>query len=77
MTPASRRADVAAWRDEIAHAVAQLPDFESTVLRLVYVEGLTHRQVSRRLAIPTKVVDTHVARGMRELGELLDAATRA
>lgn len=55
------------WRETIVRAVADLPDSQAEVLRLVYVEGLSHRDSSVKLGITEEAVKARVYRAMQTL----------
>ena len=58
-----------AW--QIRKALDELPVDERAVVRLAYVEGLTHSETADRLGIPIGTVKSRTYRAHRRLSELL------
>jgi len=58
-----------AW--QIRKALDELPVDERAVVRLAYVEGLTHSETADRLGIPIGTVKSRTYRAYRRLSELL------
>lgn len=58
-----------AW--QIRKALDELPAEERAVVRLAYVEGLTHSETADRLGIPIGTVKSRTYRAYRRLSELL------
>jgi RNA polymerase sigma-70 factor (ECF subfamily) len=66
------------WRsvssDQLAHAVAQLPLSLREVHVLFWEAGLSYREISARLGVPSTTVGTRLNRARSRLRELLVAA---
>jgi RNA polymerase sigma-70 factor (ECF subfamily) len=52
-------------------ALLQLPDSQRELLQLAYVEGLSRREIAKRLALPLGTVHTRVRLGKEKLKRLL------
>ena len=64
-----------ALRQDLAHALRQLPAEELLALHVCYQQGLTHEEAAGLLDWPLGTVKTHVARGKEKLRPLLAAWT--
>jgi len=63
---------VSAWEAwQVRRAIDELPADERDVVFLAYIEGLTHTEVSARLAIPVGTVKSRSHRAHRRLTEML------
>ncbi|MEM1213167.1 MAG: sigma-70 family RNA polymerase sigma factor [Planctomycetota bacterium] len=60
-----------------AKALEQLPDDHRQVLRLVVMEGRTHREVAEALELPVGTVKTWVRRGLIRVREFLQTPPSA
>jgi RNA polymerase sigma-70 factor (ECF subfamily) len=56
---------------EVRRAVTELPDDEREIVRLQHFEGLTHVQISERLAIPVGTIKSRSFRAHKRLATLL------
>ena len=65
--PVSAEALYDVW--EVRRAVAGLPDDEQEIVRLQHFEGLTHSQISDRLAQPVGTIKSRSFRAHRRLAE--------
>lgn len=72
--PADARLEQAETADLMRDALGALPDDQSQILRLAFLEGLTHQQVAARLAIPIGTVKTKIYRGLARLRAALGEA---
>ena len=64
--------DRAAQIDRVARALALLNERQQEVLVLAAGPGLTYEEIARALGIPVGTVRSRIARGRRQLRELLD-----
>lgn len=60
-------------RDLVLRLIGYLPPRCGLVSALVFVDGLTHREVSERLGITVGAVEKQVARGRRRIRQLIEA----
>lgn len=58
-----------AW--QVRQALQELPQEERDVVRLAYVDGLTHSETASHLGIPIGTVKSRTHRAHRRLGQLL------
>jgi RNA polymerase sigma-70 factor (ECF subfamily) len=58
-------------RIQVRAALEKLPEPQQTLLHLVYVEGLSRREIAKRLALPLGTVHTRVRLGKEKLRRLL------
>jgi RNA polymerase sigma factor (sigma-70 family) len=58
-------------REDMAAAIARLPEGCRTVLVLRNLEGLSHQEISVRLGISCSTVEKHLSRALRLLREAL------
>lgn len=66
-----------AWESwEIRQALEALPSEEREVLRLVYLDGLTHTETARRLGVSPGTISTRSHHAHSSLGELLSRSGR-
>ncbi len=56
---------------QIRAALQSIPDTQREVIELVYFEGLSHRQVAKKLSTPLGTVHTRARLGIQKLRELL------
>jgi RNA polymerase sigma-70 factor (ECF subfamily) len=56
---------------QIATALAQLPEEQRRAITLAFFEGLTHEQIARYLTIPLGTAKTRIRLGMGRLRDLL------
>jgi RNA polymerase sigma-70 factor (ECF subfamily) len=56
---------------EVRRAIDHLPAPEQSVARLAHVEGLTHREIAVRLAVPVGTVKSRTSRAHARLATLL------
>jgi RNA polymerase sigma factor (sigma-70 family) len=56
---------------EVRRAVTELPDDEREIVRLQHFEGLTHVEISERLAIPVGTIKSRSFRAHKRLATLL------
>jgi RNA polymerase sigma-70 factor (ECF subfamily) len=68
--------DVAADREAMRRALAQLPDAHRQALELGYYEGLSSSEIAERLGVPIGTVKSRVARALACLRELLAGKVR-
>ena len=61
-------------RRRVRSALGLLPGEQRQAIELAFFEGLTHTQISARLALPLGTVKSRVLLGMRKLKQLLAAA---
>lgn len=59
----------------VADELADLGHPRGTVLRLVYLDDLSHDQVAQRLGMPLGTVKSHVRRGLLRLRDRLEEVT--
>jgi RNA polymerase sigma-70 factor (ECF subfamily) len=59
--------------EELGHLLARLPPAQSEVIRLGFFDGLTHREIARRLALPPGTVKGRMRLGLTKLRSELDA----
>jgi RNA polymerase sigma-70 factor (ECF subfamily) len=71
--PAPHEAAVPGWpvHREVHAALAALPDEQRRVVLLAYFDGLTHREIARRLAQPLGTVKTRLRTAQAKLTEAL------
>lgn len=60
----------------VADALAHLGEPRSTIVRLAFIEDLTHDEISRRLELPLGTVKSHVRRGLIHLRHRMEEAHR-
>ena len=63
-------------RIQVRAALQTLPEAQQTLLHLAYVEGLSRREIAKRLALPLGTVHTRVRLGKEKLKRLLQDPTR-
>lgn len=56
---------------QVRAALAELPESQRNLLELVYVQGLSRREIARRTALPLGTVHTRVRLGKEKLKRLL------
>ena len=56
---------------QVRAALQSLPDSQREVIELVYFEGLSHRQVAKKLSTPLGTVHTRARLGIQKLREAL------
>lgn len=56
--------DQAAFRSAVRTALQCLSDGQRRVVRLAFIQGLTHREISKRLKMPLGTVKSHCRRGL-------------
>lgn len=57
--------------DAIERAVCGLPDRCQEIFRLSYIDGLSHKEIARKLGISTSTVDNQVFKALKALREVL------
>lgn len=62
-------------RIQVRAALQSLPEAQQTLLQLAYVEGLSRREIAKRLALPLGTVHTRVRLGKEKLKRLLQDST--
>lgn len=62
-----------AWALELRAVLRQLDSRQNAVVRLVYDQGLTHKQAAARLGWPAQLVAAELAGALRHVGTLLGA----
>lgn len=62
---------------QVRNALTQLPETQQLLLRLAYIEGLSRREIAKRLALPVGTVHTRVRLGKEKLKRLLQEPKRA
>lgn len=67
--PVERQAEDAEALSRLARVYAALPEKCRQVLWLRKIDGLSHRQIARRLGIAVSTVEKHLAKGMRRCRE--------
>ncbi len=60
----------------VADALENLGEPRSTIVRLAFIEDLTHDEISRRLELPLGTVKSHVRRGLIHLRHRMEEAHR-
>jgi RNA polymerase sigma-70 factor (ECF subfamily) len=63
-------------RIQVRTALGQLPDSQRELLQMAYVEGLSRREIARRLALPLGTVHPRVRLGNQKLTRLLQEPKR-
>ncbi len=63
--------------ERIQAAIARLPEQQRSALYLVYVEGMTRREISSHLGIPVGTIHTRVRLGREKLKVLLQEMSTA
>jgi RNA polymerase sigma-70 factor (ECF subfamily) len=63
--------DEALLRDEVRHALQELPPAQREVIELVFWGSLTRREVAEQLQLPLGTVHTRLRLGMDKLREAL------
>jgi len=58
-------------RIQVRTALKQLPEQQRQLIQLAYVEGLSRREIAKRLALPVGTVHTRVRSGKEKLKRLL------
>jgi RNA polymerase sigma-70 factor (ECF subfamily) len=56
-----------AEREQLTELLARLPAAQQQVIRLGFVDGLTHQEISRRLALPPGTIKGRMRLGLRKL----------
>jgi RNA polymerase sigma-70 factor (ECF subfamily) len=64
---------ITATAGRIRSAVAALPAAQRAAITLAYFEGLTYREVARRLDIPEGTAKSRMRLGLRQLADALRA----
>lgn len=68
--------DARAEADHLTLLLARLPPAQREVIRLAFFDGLTHKEIARRLALPPGTVKGRMRLGLRKLrSELSDPNT--
>lgn len=62
-----------AEKQQLAALLAQLPSAQQNVIRLGFLDGLTHREIAHRLALPPGTVKGRMRLGLTKLRTELDA----
>jgi RNA polymerase sigma-70 factor (ECF subfamily) len=63
-------------RETARRALAGLPTDERQVIELAYFDGLTHRQIAQRLALPDNTVKHRMRLGLQRLGTVVEPERR-
>ena len=63
--------------EQLAKALARLPDRCRAVFLARRVEGLSHRETAQKLGITEKTVEKHMARGIRHLMDIFGRGGKA
>lgn len=58
--------------ERIAQAMAELPESQLEVIRMAYFDGLSHAEISERLAQPLGTVKSRIRLGLNRLRALLE-----
>lgn len=58
-------------RDRVRQALAQLPPDQRDAIRLAFLGGMTHEQISVNLGVPLGTIKTRIRLGIRRLRALL------
>jgi len=61
--------------EAVRHALHALPSDQRTVIELAFFEGLTHREIAERLALPIGTVKSRLRLGLSKLADLLELAS--
>lgn len=61
------------WSDEVVRLLGLVDDLDRSALVLVYRHHLTRAQIATQLGVPESEIRTRVARGLGQLGRLLQA----
>ena len=64
--------DARAEARQLMLLLARLPPAQREVIRLAFFDGLTHREVARRLALPPGTVKGRMRLGLRKLRSELE-----
>ncbi|MCB0191576.1 MAG: sigma-70 family RNA polymerase sigma factor [Anaerolineae bacterium] len=64
-------ADITLRREQIRHAVAQLPPEQQQALGLAFFGGYTHREIADELDTPLGTIKTRIRLALQKLRELL------
>jgi RNA polymerase sigma-70 factor (ECF subfamily) len=70
ITPADQ-VEVSEELSRVRGSLKRLPEDEQRVLRLAFIEGLTHREISETTSLPLGSVKTHARRGLTKLRKML------
>jgi len=70
--PSDAEIEAIADRTSVEEALAQLSPQERTAIELAYFEGLTYRDVARRLETPEGTVKTRIRSALAKLGSALE-----
>jgi RNA polymerase sigma-70 factor (ECF subfamily) len=66
-----REAELSELRDEIAAALAELPEVQRQIVLLHDLEGWRHREIAQRLGLPAGTVRSHLHYARKSLRKLL------
>jgi RNA polymerase sigma-70 factor (ECF subfamily) len=58
--------------EQLERLLMRLPPAQREVIRLAFFQGLTHRQISRRLALPSGTVKGRMRLGLTKLRSVLE-----
>jgi RNA polymerase sigma-70 factor, ECF subfamily len=64
--------DSRAETEQLARLLERLPDAQQQVIQLAFFNGLTHREIASRLALPPGTVKGRMRLGLRKLRAGLD-----
>ena len=70
--PVEEQAVLAALREQVANAMATLPDAQRSALELAYFHGLTQREIAELQGEPLGTIKTRMRLALRKLREHLD-----
>ncbi len=56
---------------ELREAIAHLPDAQKSALELAFFDGLTHREVAERQALPLGTIKSNIRRGLIQLRKMM------
>lgn len=63
-------------RSRLGDELERIPDAQRTVLRMAFLEGLTHREIAEQLGIPLGTVKTRSRQGLKKLRRRLNGDSR-